>query len=718
MGLLPEIDRAWVSIDHRLLLWDWADGSVPSSPRTAPRPTPTHQPRAHAHSSSFSTFEELSDVIVGVALVRPRPGVFVDSIAHILVLATPSSVTLVGLGYTASESDAKKEVTFFLTGLSVPTDGVSFTTIRGTPSGRIFLSSSPDPLTPGGIGGDGALHELVYQAQEGWFAKRCTLNNITGGGLAKSVVPSFLRSLSATPQGEWIVSFQLDSERGLLYTLLRNSTIEMYQLPSSSPGKFDGVPTKVAKTGDLARQAAMLLPNNPMLKTGSAFRLVALEVVSVREGGAASKIALVAVTSTGVRLYFSHQRRGYYYGAGGSTAALELAHVRPPPAPQAHHGQGQAQGQGQGQGQGQQIPFNAVMHAQHTAGGLFLAANNLTPDLDVLLVCAPDLAASHPASSSSSSAVISTGQGGPSSSSSSSHRPYTELAGTVEIPGRTWDLAEVTPRPRAALLNELATQPTHPRREWVVLTNMGASVVARQRPVDTLLDVLEGVSMSGGGGHGEIGVFFERCVFEHLSFSPSRGLARCLARARGRTPADPRAPCAPTPAATAATSRAPCSSPSRHPTRSSCPRTGRSLRPERGARRAPWQNRPRRSSLRVAGGRSALTAAGTEVRGEAPSLWQDGDALPPKWQCRHPEGSGHSHSRASHLCSQAAHRARRRPTARSSSPGGTRASPSTLRASCAPSGRSASRSLAARRRCRRPTCRKRRSAPCSATSSR
>ena len=58
-------------------------------------------------------------------------------------------------------------------------------------------------------------------------------------------------------------------------------------------------------------------------------------------------------------------------------------------------------------------------------------------------------------------------------------------------------------------LNELATQPTQARREWVVLTNMGANVVSRQRPIDTLLDVLEAAGMSGNG-HGEIGVFFER----------------------------------------------------------------------------------------------------------------------------------------------------------------------------------------------------------------
>jgi len=247
-------------------------------------------------SSSFSTFEELTDVIVGVALVRPRPGVFVDSISHLLILSTPSQVHLVGLGYAPPSPGAKKDVTFYLTGLSVPTDGISFTTIRGTSNGRIFLSSSPEPLTPGGIGGDGCLYELAYQSSEGWFAKRCTLHNLTSGSIVKSVVPSFLRSLSAIPTQEWIVALEIDTERGLLYTLLRNSTIEMYSLPSSSPGKgVDGAPTKVAKSGDVVRTANMLLPNNPMIKN---FRIVEMEVISVKEGGN-SKIGLVAVTSTG-----------------------------------------------------------------------------------------------------------------------------------------------------------------------------------------------------------------------------------------------------------------------------------------------------------------------------------------------------------------------------------------------------------------------------------
>lgn len=30
MGLIPEIERVWISIDHKLFLWDYVDGSVNS----------------------------------------------------------------------------------------------------------------------------------------------------------------------------------------------------------------------------------------------------------------------------------------------------------------------------------------------------------------------------------------------------------------------------------------------------------------------------------------------------------------------------------------------------------------------------------------------------------------------------------------------------------------------------------------------------------------
>lgn len=28
MGILPEIDRAWITLDHKLFLWDYVEGFV------------------------------------------------------------------------------------------------------------------------------------------------------------------------------------------------------------------------------------------------------------------------------------------------------------------------------------------------------------------------------------------------------------------------------------------------------------------------------------------------------------------------------------------------------------------------------------------------------------------------------------------------------------------------------------------------------------------
>lgn len=191
----------------------------------------------------------------------------------------------------------------------------------------------------------------------------------------------------------------------------------------------------------------------------------------------------------------------------------------------------QSSQQQQSQQGGNQIPFNSIIQAKYSSGGLLLAANNLTPDLDVLLVAAPDV----------SSSIRSIADSSNSSSSQSPNRPFTEVASTIEVPGRTWDMAEITSQPLISTtggtsLNELATQGTQKRREWVILTNMGANVVSRQRPIDTLLDVLEAMGMNGNG-HGEIGVFFESSVVFFLfpfCFRPRADTLSMIVRRYGR----------------------------------------------------------------------------------------------------------------------------------------------------------------------------------------
>ena len=63
---------------------------------------------------------------------------------------------------------------------SLPTDNVGMLDIQGTPEGRIFLG-----------GKDGCLYEVVYQAEDGWFSRKCKkINHSTS--MLSFLVPSFL----------------------------------------------------------------------------------------------------------------------------------------------------------------------------------------------------------------------------------------------------------------------------------------------------------------------------------------------------------------------------------------------------------------------------------------------------------------------------------------------------------------------------------------------
>jgi len=59
MGLMPEIERVWVSIDHKLFLWDYIDGN------------------------EISSFVDQPDIITHVALVKPKRGLFIDEISSL-----------------------------------------------------------------------------------------------------------------------------------------------------------------------------------------------------------------------------------------------------------------------------------------------------------------------------------------------------------------------------------------------------------------------------------------------------------------------------------------------------------------------------------------------------------------------------------------------------------------------------------------------------------
>jgi nuclear pore complex protein Nup155 len=135
--------------------------------------------------SSLLPFPVEPDVITHVAIVNPKPGVFVHEINHLLVLCTPLTVILLGVSATdvlGPSHKTRKEIKLFDLDMPMPCD-VEMISVAGSADGRIVMASSQD----------GHLYEIHYQEREGWFGRRVQLINHSVGS-----VQSFFPRLTAT----------------------------------------------------------------------------------------------------------------------------------------------------------------------------------------------------------------------------------------------------------------------------------------------------------------------------------------------------------------------------------------------------------------------------------------------------------------------------------------------------------------------------------------
>jgi len=68
--------------------------SLISNTHTHTSHTHTH---THKHSNEFVMYDELGQIIITAALVRPKPNIFVSSIQFLCVLATPVEIVILGV---------------------------------------------------------------------------------------------------------------------------------------------------------------------------------------------------------------------------------------------------------------------------------------------------------------------------------------------------------------------------------------------------------------------------------------------------------------------------------------------------------------------------------------------------------------------------------------------------------------------------------------------
>ncbi|KAJ7487525.1 nucleoporin [Mycena galericulata] len=473
MGLMPEIERAWISIDHKLFLWDYVEGQ------------------------EISSFVDQPDVITNVAVVKPKQGLFIEEITSLLVICTPVSVLLIALSSTPVPGAKRKEIKLYATDFTVATD-IEMTSVVGTAEGRIFMAGSQD----------GNLYELHYQENESWFGKRVQLINHSVGGV-QSLLPRF----ASSNVDDRILSVVSDLARNCFYTLNTKNSISIYRPDGDKSLQH------VQTMTNLYKAAQDKVPGSAAL-TPKAFQIVALHVVDPSESRIG--IQLLAITTNGVRLYFSPSMGySYSYGGGSNPASgsrtLQLTHVRLPP-PNLLHPDEQAHpyrppvasyGASHAPPPPPSRPYIvSALESSCYVDGLTIAAQpGDTDGTDYILCMSPDLTRIGTLGQLNLPQMPPMQQAAHYNNTSVASRPpLTEYATLLAIPGRTWAMAPVplagnasgSPgAPVPAVTNELATQFSANPRQFMILTNVGLTFLIKRRALDYLKAVIEELQSEG-----------------------------------------------------------------------------------------------------------------------------------------------------------------------------------------------------------------------------
>ncbi|RMZ85308.1 hypothetical protein DV738_g115, partial [Chaetothyriales sp. CBS 135597] len=435
MGLFAPLRYAWVSIDNALYMWDYT--------QTKPE---------------LLGYEGLTSCITAVTLGKPKPGVFLATVTSIIIIATTSEVTILGLGV----DESTKQMSLFQTGLSTSIRGISATCIaHSEKTGRIFFGGTTD----------NEVHELTYQQQDGWFSPKCGKLTRTG-----TLRKSLAMALTFTAAEEYVQQMIVDDSRDLLYTLSSKSAIRIFHIQGTD---FSHALTRSAT--DIYNGAAHLVPPNEVLN--SRISIVSIAAIPRSE---ASRFALCATTATGYRIYLSTSGSSSYWpnSQSGPPVDMRAGHIRLPPEaksslPLTSPGS---------------LPSHGVVPSTHapirTLSGARLAARyppgyffcfhnkNANSAVDQLFVAAPDTPRLY--------------------HNSEMRQPNltTEVGTWLDLNSRAEDIGITVPfRPPVqtprGFGNELATEFDGDAPEIAILTNTGIHILKRRRLVDVFAALIK-----------------------------------------------------------------------------------------------------------------------------------------------------------------------------------------------------------------------------------
>ncbi|KAL5340402.1 Non-repetitive/WGA-negative nucleoporin C-terminal-domain-containing protein [Aspergillus crustosus] len=475
MGLLAELNHAFVAIDNALYLWDY----------THPNP-------------QLVGFEEQPNSINTVRLAKPRPGVFLPSITHLLVISTTAEVFLLGLKAEPT-LNGSYQVTLYQTGMSTSIRGLDIHIMASTETGRIFFAGSTD----------NDVYELTYQQEEKWFQGRCSKVNHTS-----SRISTFAPSLSFTQRdSEHVRQLEIDDSRRLLYTLSSSSTIRVYHL------RLDGtVALAITKpVNDIYANIGHIIASNQALNSK-----VPIVTISPIPAAEASRYHLMATTATGYRIYLS--ATGSYSwnpSPNGATAptSMQAHYVKTPPSDSSAPAS-QGQGQSRFPIAGSKLAIHTLdptsFSARYPPGYFFcFSCKDMSAKSDTLFISAPD------------SGRVARSQENVIPGKAAETGIWLSLGSKAEDIGISSFPTPASASP-SGFGNELAVQFENPSAEVAILTNTGIHVFRRRR----LVDIFAALVRNGGSG-GDEGLEGEIKNFIR-TYGRSETLATALAVACGQ----------------------------------------------------------------------------------------------------------------------------------------------------------------------------------------
>ncbi|KAG0187563.1 hypothetical protein DFQ28_006132 [Apophysomyces sp. BC1034] len=389
---------------------------------------------------NINTYESDSE-IVGVAVLKPKSDIFNEHITHVLIVATVREISVIALSFqpNAGNSDC---LTFYKTEITTASGGVRMKSIIGTKAGRVFM-----------LGDDGNIWELEYKIDP-------------------------------------CISIALTEDGRVLYKLFASSAIHVSYLGEDGKSFVN-----VAKYNNIGNDARLMCPNSLLLSNEN-FKIASIHPTLPAESNG---YQLVAITTTGIRLYLAHFKMDPAQTPASTPNTLELVHVRSaPPQPQTSpqpQPQPLSQGLSLGNANGQ-ISMPKISKTIYHNGVLLLVYEE--GDKETIVSASPDIG--RMAHFGARSGLM-------------------EFSNHLNVQGKIISVVEI---PETSFkLNELTAQLSKPARHFLVFTTFGITVLTKQRPIDMLQNLL---GVIGSDTRSRIGEYEE--FFKH--FGHVHSLASCF----------------------------------------------------------------------------------------------------------------------------------------------------------------------------------------------